>query len=241
MKSTFHGFETRLVGEGRGCRCRQPTHPPTQNHFGFEALPDYTWTQSRNKLTKSNSAEVCMCVCVRACVLHPPSGLPPPCAAHHCPLPLRGWTTCTSAVAPPLCCSPPPPRSSSTGDLYFVCFSLRLVVDLIPCRLEDPPLPPRSVFQLNVQIVNNTAVALFYFPPSLSVHVCLEEQRSPKAVKCLKRNNLIPSKYSGGFHQILLIVGRRRRRAGCVPSVSFVLLETALILASLELSLFFSF
>lgn len=32
-----------------------------------------------------------------------------------------------------------------------------------------------SVFQLNVQIVNNTAVTLFR-----SLHVCLEEQHSPK-------------------------------------------------------------
>lgn len=71
-----------------------------------------------------------------------------------------------------------------------------------------------SVFQLNVQIVNNT-VALFR-----SLHVCLEEQLSPQAFK----------KTPSVVHILWLLV---------VPLVTVVLLEMALILASLELSSFY--
>lgn len=69
--------------------------------------------------------------------------------------------------------------------------------------------------QLNVQIVNNTAITSF-----CRLHVCLEEQQSLKASK-----------------------GRQKESEPCagVASATAVLLQMALILASLELSFHISF
>lgn len=165
----------------------------------------------------------------------------------HCPILLKIRTTVW-----PLCpdlhtgCNPPAPPSVKT------CYPVGLViwtsvwsasgcsqvVSVVVFILFLPAKPPRQCFQLNVQIVNNTAVALFS-----SLHVCLEEQHSPKDFKWASS----PSTFfyiwqwvwwkESGLHP--LIVGLSGSSCRSVPLLTVVLLKMALILASLELSLFY--
>lgn len=134
---------------------------------------------------------------------------------YHCLSPSA--QTCTLAVTPSLpsfsesllhCRAIWTSVRSATG-----CLQVLFVVVLFFLCLQNLS----SVFQLNVQIVNNTAVTLLR-----SLHVCLEEQHSPKAFTKTSSPptlgitvDLMKGKWFDPFNNLHpVIVGRLACRAG---------------------------